>query len=91
MRLLDISTIWRNKNYQSALQKIDLPEIDPKNLVIRQLMYFNRGNALLSMDRPDEAREEFVKYRDLANQLGIDVMQQVLLVQKASADGQKDK
>lgn len=89
MRLLEISTIWRNQNYQSALEKIDLPEIDPKNLVIRELMFFNRGNALLSMNRPNEAKEEFIKYQQLAKQIGIDVMQQVLLVQKASAGGQK--
>lgn len=89
MRLLEISTIWRNQNYQSALEKIDLPEIDPKNLVIRELMFFNRGNALLSMNRPNEAKEEFIKYQQLAKQIGIDVMQQVLLVQKASAGGRK--
>lgn len=84
---MEIARRWSHQDFLNALQQASLPEIDPKNLVVKQLTHFNRGNALLHLDRPSEAREEFVKYREIAVQVGIDVMETVLSSQQASAEG----
>lgn len=80
---MEISKRWSHQDFQTALQQTNLPEIDPENLVIKELMHFNRSNALLSLGRPDEARDELIKYREIAARVGIDIMENVLKSQQA--------
>lgn len=68
--LLEVEKRMESHDYLAALHKLNLSEIDAKNLVVKQLMHFNRGHAYMNLDRKVEAREELIKYCQLTPIVG---------------------
>lgn len=85
--MLEVVRLLENRDYLGALQKLNQPEIDANNLVVKQLIHFNRGHALLNLGRNEDAQEEFIKYGQLTPIVG----NMLELVLSGISDGNKKK